>query len=226
MSQLAESEAFVQCVRQSVFQLEKQVAKLKQKLKASVANEASATARAHDSECRERDAAALVQSLSGELAALRASNQLATHHASLSHSSESERRVAALECGMQALMHESSTALDSALAIAMREGSARAVMADELQLLRRVSQHAASAVDFEASTLSVVGSSVPALLRHRILFSRQILCKASLCRTQLFGFQQELASLASTWRYTVAAMQRETASAVLAAVAAAHKRAR
>jgi chromosome segregation ATPase len=222
-SQLAESDAFVQCVRQSVLQLEKQVAKLKLKLKAAIANESAATARAHGSECREKDAVAIAKKLSIEISALHAKyeHKRAVNDTLPPQPVDSERRVAALEFGMQALMDESSRALESALAIAMREGSARAVLADEVQLLRRVSEQPASFVDVEPSVLTVLSSSVPALLRRRILFSRQILCKAAVCRTQLFGFQNELSSLASAWRCNVAALQRETASALLAAVAAA-----
>jgi hypothetical protein len=225
-SQLAESDAFVQCVRQSVLQLEKQVAKLKSKLKSAVAGESAAVARAHDCELREKDAQALAQAMSIELTALRSKQErkLVSQDTCTLQSAESERRVAALESGMQALMNEGSRALESALAIAMREGSARAVLADEVQLLRQVSQQPEPCAVVEPSLLAVLSTSVPALLRRRILFSRQIMCKAAVCRTQLSGFQHELTSLASAWRCSVATMQRESSSAVLAAVAAAHRR--
>jgi hypothetical protein len=206
-----------------VLQLEKQVSKLKLKLKAAVAGESAAVARARDCELREKNATATAQAISTELAALRAKQEpkLLCLDSCALQSAESERRVAALESGMQALMSEGSRALESALAIAMREGSARAVLADEVQLLRQVCQQPDSRDGVEPSLLAVVSSSVPALLRRRVLFSRQILCKAAVCRTQLSGFQHELSSLASAWRCNLATMQRETASAVLAAVAAA-----
>ena len=223
-SQLAESDAFVHCVKQSVLQLEKEVAKLKQKLKISVNSESAAVARARECEGREKDAVARAQAMANKLATLQAEHEreLDAHHARAHRSVESECRVAALESGMQALMDEGKRALDCALAVAMREGSARAILADEVQLLRRVSQQSASpCISIDSSSLSVLSSSVPALLRRRILFARHMLCKAAACRTQLFSCQHELSSLASTWRLNVAAMQRETASAVLAAVAAA-----
>ena len=166
---------------------------------------------------------AIAKLLSTEIAALHAEYQHKrdVRDARCTHSIDSEQRVAALELGMQALMDESSRALESALAIAMREGSARAVLADEVQLLRRVSEQPASCAVVEPCLLSILSSSVPALLRRRVLFSRQIMCKAAVCRTQLFSFQNELSSLATAWRCNVAAMQRETAAALLAAVAAA-----
>ena len=196
---------------------------LKQKLKEAVAGEAAAVARVSDCERREKDAVAMAQSLSDEIASLQAKHddeRRALDARSSTSSGESERRVAALESGMQTLMDEGSRALETALAIAMREGSARAALADEVVVLRQVSQQAASCVLVEPTSFSGLSSSVPALLRRRVLFSRQIMCKAALCRTQLYGCQRELSSLASSWRCSLAAMQRETATAVLAAVAA------
>ena len=130
---------------------------------------------------------ASAQAMANELAALQVEHeqQLAAHHARAHRSVESECRVAALESGMQALMDEGSRALDCALAVAMREGSARAVLADEVQLLRRVSQQSALpcvAVELPSPSDQPLPSSLPALLRGRLLFARHVLCKAAACR--------------------------------------------